>query len=730
MDSSTLPFVPILGTLFKKKTQKNQNAILDSEKISKDDMIEYLRNNKFCDNSTVPDKNIYTDLEVYNSVRTDSRPIISKIDHTTTVFGYMKLISFINTSITDIDILNKRQTELKKMSSILDDNKLDIRKHLDTLKKLQKDVIWALKPKTLEEKSIIDGLYFSGGGFLDSLNKFEDPLNVYTYFKIYLSPLYGLLSPLVMMIFPYLYLKFFTKIKLNFGVYIKILKMSIFGDVFSIMGTPSNGRSKISKYFSLFLSIVFYIQNLVNSISISINTHTLINIIHNKLSSVQQFCKTGLLLVNSLSEHFDFKQQEHPIKYLEHNEFNGEHTILSNKGKLLYAFKNTIKYDSLNELLTSISYIDYMVSINTLMDKQDICYPTYIDSSSPIITLEDMYHPYLGKNAIKNNIHIGNSNPNNIIITGPNAGGKSTCIKSIALSVLFGQTLGVCFSKKASITPFKILNSYLNIPDCKGKESLFEAEMHRARDHIELCKNLDKKDHSFIIMDEIFSSTNPDEGISGAFAIADKLSEYKNSITIITTHFNYLTKLEDSKKFKNYKIPCLLDKDNNISYPYKITAGISTQNIALELLKAKGFDNDIINKAKQICQTFVSQNKQNIDNNDAKITTDIHKTHLKNTNLKAEPIIINNNNNTTDDSIASTTVEDHSDRASSSSTNTPSSSSKNTVNHEAIESTTILDTDKSNTNSQTDTSQDTIHDETNTHSNTNNQTDTKISSNK
>ena len=56
-------------------------------------------------------------------------------------------------------------------------------------------------------------------------------------------------------------------------------------------------------------------------------------------------------------------------------------------------------------------------------------------------------------------------------------------------------------------------------------------------------------------MDEIFSSTNPEEGISGGYAICERLGELKNSMNIITTHFNYLTRLTDTGNYKAYKIP-------------------------------------------------------------------------------------------------------------------------------------------------------------------------------
>ena len=141
--------------------------------------------------------------------------------------------------------------------------------------------------------------------------------------------------------------------------------------------------------------------------------------------------------------------------------------------------------------------------------------------------------------------------------------------------------------------------------------------MHRAKNHIDKLDKLDKLGEdkfSFIVMDEIFSSTNPEEGISGAYAIAERLSENKNSISFITTHFNYLTKLEKTNKFKNYNVPITKDTDGNIKYSYKLKEGTSNQFIALDLLKKKGFDNELVAKAQKICDTLITENKTNSEN--------------------------------------------------------------------------------------------------------------------
>ena len=133
--------------------------------------------------------------------------------------------------------------------------------------------------------------------------------------------------------------------------------------------------------------------------------------------------------------------------------------------------------------------------------------------------------------------------------------------------------------------------------------------MRRSLQYINTIKTLDKKKFSFVIMDEIFSSTNPEEGIAGAYAIANNISKNTNNITILTTHYSYLSKLEKTGKFKNYKIPINRDSNNNIEYTYKIEPGVSHQYIALELLQNKGFDKEIVSEALSVCQQLNMKNQ-------------------------------------------------------------------------------------------------------------------------
>ena len=77
-----------------------------------------------------------------------------------------------------------------------------------------------------------------------------------------------------------------------------------------------------------------------------------------------------------------------------------------------------------------------------------------------LVNVDDLWHPALNPDScVKNNAHASN-----LIVTGPNAGGKSTFIKALCLSVFMSQTIGVVASNTLELTPFYFINTQINIP--------------------------------------------------------------------------------------------------------------------------------------------------------------------------------------------------------------------------------------------------------------------------
>jgi DNA mismatch repair protein MutS len=348
------------------------------------------------------------------------------------------------------------------------------------------------------------------------------------------------------------------------------------------------------------------------------NTNKIINIIHEKLNKINYYIKIttevkNICVKNGIDNvlsyiHYDNLQDDLSFytEYFNFPLFNTMPKLFTNKGKILTTFKKFKENkDAMTNLFHYTGIIDAICSIDDILTKSNSESPysitTFLENKRPTLNVKNIWHPYLEK-SVKNSIEM----KNNILITGPNAAGKSTFIKSIIINIIMSQTIGINSAEKFEMTPFNMIETYLHIPDSKGSSSLFEAEMFRSKEYIDKIKNLDSDKFSFIVLDEIFSSTNYVEGFSGAYSILKKISSFSNTLSITTTHYTDLEMLEKDTKGKivNYKFEVTHDENNEIVFNYLLKRGFSNQYIALELLKKNGFDDDVIENAIEICKNI------------------------------------------------------------------------------------------------------------------------------
>lgn len=240
-----------------------------------------------------------------------------------------------------------------------------------------------------------------------------------------------------------------------------------------------------------------------------------------------------------------------------------------------------------------------------------VCFPTYIteqldpkNKPEPALSIEEFWNPSIpGNKAVSNSLVIGCGNPKNIIVTGPNAGGKSTTMKGLLVNVVFAQTFGIATARSLTFTPFTKIITYLNITDdiAAGK-SHFKAGACRAREVIKTALSVSENEFSLTAVDEVFNGTTFYEGQAAAYALIEQLSTYPNNICVTITHFPKVPLLAHEYKgvFANYKVTVSFGPNGEMSYPYKIEPGISHQNIALEILKTEGFNDTFLTKATQI----------------------------------------------------------------------------------------------------------------------------------
>ena len=413
-------------------------------------------------------------------------------------------------------------------------------------------------------------------------------------------------------------------------------------------------NSTAGTYVYFAFIIITYLYGVYNTAQVSITYNKIINMFHSRLNIISKWlqCAVGFYKMGLGFESPEIAPVIGQIKnllatnttitnILQNKTFNDEPGILSNKGIIIKTFKEFLdmKETVLEPFCKYMAHIDVWSSVGKWLSEgyginRNLC-SFVLGSNKPLVEGCDVWNiccdvpvyndVKLGTRAsvaraeaprspLIENEQISIENIfndkgargaevlayNNLLITGPNGSGKSTYIKSIIECVLLGQTIGVVPAKKFSFTPFTNIATYLNIPDCQGKESLFQAEMNRCYQQIQMLKGAEEKgEFSFNIMDEIFVSTNYQEGMSGAYAIIKRMCNMNKCLNIITTHFDVLAGMEEVKVAKKY-FDIEIDEGDNIMRNYKIKDGVSKKHMALKLLKKKGFDASIIEDAEYL----------------------------------------------------------------------------------------------------------------------------------
>lgn len=298
----------------------------------------------------------------------------------------------------------------------------------------------------------------------------------------------------------------------------------------------------------------------------------------------------------------EFKQL---YSLLESETFAGDPSMISNYGKILAAFKwmEAAKVD-LEKIIAAAGEVDAFASLATLFDEHATgparyCFAEFVQDARPMIRMKDAWNPFLDRHkAVVNDIAFGGDVPNHGIITGPNAGGKSTIMKGLFIATWCAQSIGLVPASECVMTPFAHLATYMNITDdiVAGK-SLFKAEVMRTHEVLERIKGMDGNSFSLVVMDEIFSGTNPKEGEVAAFSVAKHIGAFDNVICLIATHYPLLKNLANDKLFANYHVS-VETRGGRLCYPFKLSAGTSDQCIALDILCEDGFESDIISTAR------------------------------------------------------------------------------------------------------------------------------------
>ena len=218
--------------------------------------------------------------------------------------------------------------------------------------------------------------------------------------------------------------------------------------------------------------------------------------------------------------------------------------------------------------------------------------------SERFLAVQNAFHPLL-RDPVKNSIETDGG----ILITGSNASGKSTFIKSVALCALLSQTIGLVPADSYKASRFRLLTSMALTDDIREGESYFVVEIRSLKRIVDLAKEDGAPVLSFV--DEVLRGTNTVERIAASSRVLSSLNRL-NALCFAATHDIELTNILRNE-FRNVHFDETVT-DNDVEFNYQLKEGPSTTRNAIRLLQLTGFDDDVIKQAEEAASEFTNSN--------------------------------------------------------------------------------------------------------------------------
>ena len=449
--------------------------------------------------------------------------------------------------------------------------------------------------------------YYLDWPMLEFLNKSEHFLQFMSMYNL-ASPIISLLIPVFILIVPFFIIKL-KGLELTVNEYIEVLKVLAQSHAIGKLFTQFNDVSLNEKIY-LLISAAFYFFSIYQNVTVCLKFHNNMIKIHKHFDEISNYIDytiksmdNYLIYSSDLTTQNVFNNVLREKKQILENlknkfAFITEYKLTSVKKiqeigyilKYFYELHDDLVYNEVIMFSLGFNgYIDCLEGLQKNIEERKINYSAFVKSKGKSHFKNNYYGPLKDENPIKNTIKF----KKNIIITGPNASGKTTILKSTLINIILTQQFGCGFYDSAQLNPFKYIHCYLNIPDTSGRDSLFQAEARRCKDILDLVKTNEDETH-FCGFDELYSGTNPDEAVTSSTAFMNYIIKNPNVHCILTTHFiKVCKKLQKNKSIIN----CHMEtekKDDRLIYKYKLVDGISEVKGGVAVLTAMDYPKEII----------------------------------------------------------------------------------------------------------------------------------------
>ncbi|KAI5198762.1 hypothetical protein E4T39_06636 [Aureobasidium subglaciale] len=262
------------------------------------------------------------------------------------------------------------------------------------------------------------------------------------------------------------------------------------------------------------------------------------------------------------------------------------------------------KYQTFRDCIQSLATLDCLLSLADIAGQPGYTKPEFITDSDEVrLEIEEGRHPMVEQmlldSYVPNDIELS-SKERALLITGPNMGGKSSYVRSVALIGIMAQIGSWVPASHARLTPLDAVFTRMGAFDnmLKG-ESTFMVELSETSDILKQATP-----RSLIILDELGRGTSTHDGVAIAQAVLDYVVREIKALTLFITHYQALSRMAEryeARELRNVHMrfteEVAGDDHTDITFLYEVGEGVAHRSYGLNVARLAGLPKDVLDVA-------------------------------------------------------------------------------------------------------------------------------------
>jgi DNA mismatch repair protein MSH3 len=256
------------------------------------------------------------------------------------------------------------------------------------------------------------------------------------------------------------------------------------------------------------------------------------------------------------------------------------------------------KYQLFRDAIQSLAALDCLLSLANVASQPGYVRPTFVAGTK--IEVQGARHPMVEQllidSYVPNGVSLAQDGTRALLVTGPNMGGKSSYVRSVALICIMAQIGSFVPATSATLGVLDAVFTRMGAFDnMMSGESTFMVELSETADILKLAT-----DRSLVVLDELGRGTSTHDGVAIAASVLDHLARDRQCLTLFITHYQVLARMADGSAgaLKNVHMRFTEQDDEHVTFLYEVGEGVAHRSYGLNVARLANISEHVIDVAR------------------------------------------------------------------------------------------------------------------------------------